>query len=104
MEAARFDDHRVPRHDIPSGGGRSGYTLIDGRQVHYLEWGRRGAPAVVCLHGGGQTAYMYEELGGALVDRYCVLAPDLPAHGDSDAVPDMERQSIAATTKAMARI
>ena len=55
----------VPRHDVPTG-GRSGFTVIDGRQVHYLEWGSSAAPAVLCLHGGGQTAYMYEELGAAL--------------------------------------
>ena len=75
----------MPRHDIPKG-GRSGFTLIDGRQVHYLEWGRVGAPIVVCLHGGGQTAYMYEELGSALRATHHVVAPDLPSHGDSDAL------------------
>ncbi len=73
-----------PRHDVPRG-GRSGFVVLDGRQVHYLEWGRPASPPVVCLHGGGQTAYMYEELGAALRDRYWVVAPDLPGHGDSDA-------------------
>ena len=90
----------VPRHDIPAG-GRSGFALVDGRQVHYLEWGASAAPAVVCLHGGGQTAYMYEELGQALASRYHVLAPDLPAHGDSDAVSEAEeivsRHALAST-------
>ena len=60
--------------------------LVDGRQVHYLEWGPSDGPAVLCLHGGGQTAYMWEELGSSLRDRYHVLAPDLPWHGDSDPV------------------
>ena len=55
----------APRHDIPAG-GRTGFTVVDGRQVHYLEWGPAGGPPVVCLHGGGQTAYMFEELGPAL--------------------------------------
>lgn len=86
----------VPRHDVPTG-GRSGFTVIDGRQVHYLEWGPSGAPAVLCLHGGGQTAYMYEELGAALRTRYHVLAPDLPDHGDSDAAGDFGRHALAAT-------
>lgn len=74
-----------PRHDVPKG-GRSGFALVDGRQVHYLTWGRPAAPPVLCLHGGGQTAYMFEELGFALRDRYWVVAPDLPGHGDSDVV------------------
>ena len=47
----------LTRHDVPPG-GRSGFAVVDGRQVHYLEWGRRTAPAVLALHGGGQTAYM----------------------------------------------
>jgi pimeloyl-ACP methyl ester carboxylesterase len=80
-------DDGVPRHDVPRG-GRSGFTIIDDRQVHYLEWGHGGLPDLLCLHGGGQTAYMYEELGAALGNRYHVLAPDLPNHGDSDGAVD----------------
>ena len=72
-----------PRHDVPAG-GRSGYVLLGDRQVHYLEWGHARLPAVVCLHGGGQTAYMYEQLGAALAGRYHVLAWDFADHGDSD--------------------
>ncbi len=73
----------APRHDVPSR-GRSGFTVIEGRQVHYLEWGHRKLPPVLCLHGGGQTAYMFEELGAAVADRFHLVAPDLPYHGDSD--------------------
>ncbi|HEX2737377.1 MAG TPA: alpha/beta hydrolase [Acidimicrobiia bacterium] len=86
----------MPRHDMPRG-GRSGFVLVDQRQVHYLEWGASPAPPVVCLHGGGQTAYMWEELGVELGHRYHVLAPDLPWHGDSDPSLDMTRQGLAAT-------
>ena len=70
------------------GAGAAGSPSSTDRQVHYLEWGHGGLPDVLCLHGGGQTAYMYEELGAALGDRYHVLAPDLPNHGDSDALVD----------------
>ncbi len=80
---AAFDPDGPPRHDVPTG-GHSAFTVVGSQQVHYLGWGRRGAPPVVCLHGGGQTAYMFEELGAALGDRWFVLAPDLPGHGDSD--------------------
>ncbi|HEY7440295.1 MAG TPA: alpha/beta hydrolase [Acidimicrobiia bacterium] len=86
----------VPRHDVPRA-GRSGFVLVEERQVHYLEWGRSGAPPVLCLHGGGQTAYMWEELGAALRDGYHVVAPDLPWHGDSDPIDEMSRQHLAAT-------
>lgn len=86
----------IAPHDVPLG-GRSGFVRVAGRQVHYLEWGPSAAPTIVCLHGGGQTAYMFEELGAAIRDRYHVLAPDLPGHGDSDLVPDMTRHGLAAS-------
>jgi pimeloyl-ACP methyl ester carboxylesterase len=91
-----------PRHDVPAK-GRSGYVLLGGRQVHYLEWGHAGLPAVVCLHGGGQTAYMFEHLGAALAGRYHVLAWDSADHGDSDPFLEgpatagpVDRQALAA--------
>lgn len=93
----RDPDELAPRHDVPRL-GRSGFAVIEGRQVHYLEWGHRAHPPVLCLHGGGQTAYMYEELGAALAPGHHVLAPDLPNHGDSDPV------SIEATTGPGARL
>jgi pimeloyl-ACP methyl ester carboxylesterase len=86
----------APRHDVPTG-GRSGFTLVGERQVHYLEWGSSSARSVVCLHGGGQTAYMWEELGATLAATHHVLAPDLPGHGDSDPVDEMDRRALAAT-------
>jgi pimeloyl-ACP methyl ester carboxylesterase len=77
---------------------------VGGQQVHYLAWGTWSAAPVVCLHGGGQTAYMYEEMGAALRDRWFVVAPDLPGHGDSDADPalnlpsgGLDRRSLAAS-------
>ena len=93
-------DDAVPRHDVPTG-GRSGFTVVDDRQVHYLEWGTVRAPNVVCLHGGGQTAYMYEELGAALAPKYHVLAPDLPSHGDSDPIDEIGRHALADTLPAL---
>ncbi|HYT40112.1 MAG TPA: alpha/beta hydrolase [Acidimicrobiia bacterium] len=91
-----------PRHDVPTV-GRSGYVLLGERQVHYLEWGHARLPAVVCLHGGGQTAYMFEALGAALAGRYHVLAWDFADHGDSDPFVDgpdadtpLDRHALAA--------
>jgi pimeloyl-ACP methyl ester carboxylesterase len=89
----------VERHDVPLH-GRSGFAVIEGRQVHYLEWGRSGAPAVLALHGGGQTGYMFEDLGAALRRTHNVLAPDLPSHGDSDTLGEgsmFSREALSAT-------
>jgi pimeloyl-ACP methyl ester carboxylesterase len=75
-------DDLVPRHDVPAG-GRSGFAVVDDRQVHYLEW--------------------FEELGAVLGERYHVLAIDLPAHGDSDPLPDLAwtRTELAASVPAV---
>jgi pimeloyl-ACP methyl ester carboxylesterase len=62
--------------------------MVEGRQVHYLEWGDPRRGTVVALHGGGQSAYMFEELGAALQAWFHVVAPDLPEHGDSDGLLD----------------
>jgi len=91
----------VPRHDVPKR-GRSGFVIVEDRQVHYLEWGHGGLPPVLCLHGGGQTAYMYEHLGAALGNRYHLLAPDLPSHGDSDSFLDDEGTPAAFGPQAIA--
>ena len=98
--SAGAGDAAVPRHDVPTG-GRSGFAIVEDRQVHYLEWGQVRGPNVLCLHGGGQTAYMYEELGAALAGGYHVLAPDLPSHGDSDPIDDTEPR--ASRSEAQAR-
>src|SRR5947209_18358130 len=90
-----------PRHDVPAG-GRSGYVLLGDRQVHYLEWGHARLQAVVCLHGGGQTAYMYEQLGAALAGRYHVLAWDFADHGDSDPFLDGPAADAAVDRHALA--
>lgn len=96
-----------PRHDVPRG-GHSAFTFVGGFQTHYLWWGRRDAPPVVCLHGGGQTAYMFEDLGAALAADWFVLAPDLPGHGDSDIDPavssnigGLDRRALASSVVAL---
>ncbi|MBV9485222.1 MAG: alpha/beta fold hydrolase, partial [Frankiaceae bacterium] len=95
-----YEVHGPERHDVPAA-GRSGFVVIDDRQVHYLEWGAAGAPAVIALHGGGQTAYMFEEIGRELRSTHHVIAPDLPGHGESEALShdprDFSRQTLAAT-------
>ena len=64
-------------------------------------WVRRFAgelPPLVALHGFTQTGAMYEELA-ALLGRE-VLAPDLPGHGRSSAVP----VSFASAVKGVAEV
>jgi pimeloyl-ACP methyl ester carboxylesterase len=56
---------------------------IDGVDVSYYTMGEHTAPAVVLLHGGGQTAATWRRVGSALAHRYYCVAPDLRGHGDT---------------------
>jgi pimeloyl-ACP methyl ester carboxylesterase len=65
-------------------------TTVDGLQIFYREAGDPDAPAVLLLHGFPTSSHMYRELIPALVDRFRVVAPDLPGFGFSDA-PERSR-------------
>mgnify|MGYP001216237548 FL=1 len=62
------------------------YPLADGRKLAYREAGT-GRPLVL-LHGWAMSSAVFQELMPLLADRFRVLAPDLPGHGQSD--PDFE--------------
>ena len=73
----------------------------DGVQVFYREAGDPQAPVVLLLHGFPTSSFMYRELIPRLVDRYRVIAPDLPGFGFTE-VPEKRKytytfDSLAAT-------
>lgn len=43
--------------------------------------GPASAPAILFLHGGGVSGWMWEPVAQRLQDRYRCLVPDLPGHG-----------------------
>ncbi|MBA3348908.1 MAG: alpha/beta fold hydrolase [Actinobacteria bacterium] len=47
------------------------------------EWGERGSPLVVCLHGVTSHGRHFAPLAKTLADRFHVIALDLRGHGDS---------------------
>lgn len=57
---------------------------IEGRTLHYLDWGPADAPTIVLLHGGGQSAHTWDACCLLLARRYRCLALDQRGHGDSD--------------------
>lgn len=57
---------------------------VDGLSLRYLDWGRADAPAIVLLHGGGQSAHTWDACCLILVRSYRCLALDQRGHGDSD--------------------
>ena len=62
-------------------------------RLHVHEWGDRGAPPLVCLHGVTSHGGRFRRLGAHLASRFHVLAPDLRGHGLSDWEPPWSIES-----------
>ena len=56
---------------------------VDDCPIRYLEWGKRGRPGLVLVHGGAAHAHWWSFLAPLLADQYHVVAPHLSGHGDS---------------------
>jgi pimeloyl-ACP methyl ester carboxylesterase len=66
-------------------------TAPDGIVINVAEAGPRDAPAVLLLHGIGQSHASWRlQMEGALVTRLRLVAPDLRAHGDSGKPADRD--------------
>lgn len=50
--------------------------------MYYTETGNTDAPAIVFIHGGGISGWMWERQVAAFRDYHCIV-PDLPEHGKS---------------------
>jgi pimeloyl-ACP methyl ester carboxylesterase len=53
-------------------------------QLHYVDWGNEGAPALVLVHGGLDHCRSWDWVAAALRADFHVVAVDLAGHGDSD--------------------
>jgi esterase len=58
-------------------------------RFHFLEWGAPGAPPIVLLHGGHQSAHSWDLVSLYLAQRYRVLALDQRGHGDTEWARDV---------------
>lgn len=70
----------------------SHYADIHGRQVHYMQWGRPEAPAVIMWHGLARTSRDFDVIASALSDQFQLICPDTPGRGLSawSQAPDSE--------------
>jgi pimeloyl-ACP methyl ester carboxylesterase len=59
-------------------------VIVSGSLVHYLEWGSRGDPGLVFVHGGAAHARWWSHLAPLFTHHYHVVAVDLSGHGDSE--------------------
>src|SRR5262249_18310775 len=62
-------------------------ATVDGLKVFYREAGDAAAPALLLLHGFPSASHMFRDLIPLLADRLHIIAPDLPAFGQSDMPP-----------------
>jgi pimeloyl-ACP methyl ester carboxylesterase len=60
---------------------RSCYASIQGREVHYIEWGTAGAPGLVMWHGLARTSRDFDCIAAALADRFHIICPDTIGRG-----------------------
>jgi pimeloyl-ACP methyl ester carboxylesterase len=66
---------------------RDGEATLGGLRFHYLDWGTAGAPPLLLLHGGAQTAHSWDEVAPDLARDHHVLALDQRGHGDTSWAP-----------------
>ncbi len=62
---------------------RSCYVNIQGRELHYMEWGAAGAEPLIMWHGLARTGRDFDPLAAALADRFDIICPDTTGRGFS---------------------
>ena len=66
------------------------HVILRGMRFHYLDWGTRGRPPALFLHGGGLNVHTWDLVCGSLKpERHC-LALDQRGHGDTEWSPVMD--------------
>ena len=53
-------------------------------RLHYVTWGKEGAPELLLIHGGRDHCRNWDWVAERLSGRYHITAPDLRGHGDSE--------------------
>ncbi|MGQ7830094.1 alpha/beta fold hydrolase [Altererythrobacter sp. Z27] len=77
-----------------NGTGPTNQTFISQRlRLNYVDWGNRGKPPLVLVHGGRDHARSWDWTAEALCADWHVVAMDHRGHGDSDWVSDGNYQA-----------
>jgi pimeloyl-ACP methyl ester carboxylesterase len=61
-----------------------GVTQIEGADIHWKAWGKRGLPGLVMVHGGVAHKDWWDSIAPLLADTRRIVALDLSGMGDSD--------------------
>jgi pimeloyl-ACP methyl ester carboxylesterase len=76
---------------------------VDGCAINYLEWGRRGDPGLIFVHGGAAHAEWWAHLAPQFTHHHHVVAFDLSGHGDSGRREQYSHDLWAAEVMAVAK-
>jgi len=77
---ARLAGLHIPEFTVPN----EHDVVLRSMRFHYVDWGTRGEPPVVFLHGGGQSARTWDLVCLALRAEFHCVALDQRGHGDSE--------------------
>lgn len=61
---------------------------VNGRRIHYRDWGARDAQPIVLVHGYPGNAHVWDGFAEAMSPHYRLIAVDLCGHGESDWADD----------------
>ena len=64
------------------------YVSVGSLRLHYLDWGTKGKPPLVCLHGHTGQAHLFDEFAEAMSPHFHVYSVDQRGHGDSQWAAD----------------
>ncbi len=56
-------------------------------KLHFWDWGDKGRPNLILVHGSRDHARSWDVVASAFLGKFRVLAPDLRGHGDSSWAP-----------------
>src|SRR5687767_13749634 len=59
---------------------------IGGLKLHYIDYGTKGKPPMLCVHGGAAHTHWFDFVAPGFTADYHVRSLDLRGHGDSDPV------------------
>jgi pimeloyl-ACP methyl ester carboxylesterase len=76
---------------------------VIGCPVRYYQWGDRGNPGLVLVHGGAAHSHWWSFLAPLFIQNYCVVSLDLSGHGDSGRRESYPRRTWAEEVMAVIR-
>lgn len=69
---------------LPGSDPMSRYVTCEGRQIHYMEWGKSDAPVIVMWHGLARNGRDFDELASAFSSTHRIICPDTIGRGLSE--------------------